>query len=225
MWKTKTRRRAGRLAGVGAGERLGLETARLGDGCPQRSRTGSEVVTWCKRTAHGRRAAVGYLRAPAADDRPLVTSHSPISHVDDVVIGSETAHVTLSELGGTDGEGWRSFRVTLHGIGLDATRVVSDHTGFLPFDSRTGVSGLEALFQETADEYRGWEGAKQWESLEAQLSINVTTDRTGHATFVVKLYEEAGRFGWIAQIDIVLDVMERERLTKQLRSFFAQGAV
>ena len=145
--------------------------------------------------------------------------------MEEIVIGSETARVTLSELGATNFEGWRSFRVTLHGIGLDATRVVSDHIGLGFADNRTGVSGLEALFQETVDDYRGWEGVKQWESLEAQFSIDVTTDRTGHATFVIELYEEAGRWGWRAQLGIMLEVMERERATKALRAFFAHRAV
>ena len=145
--------------------------------------------------------------------------------MDEVVIGHETSCVIFSDLGATDSEGWRSFRVTLRGTGLEATRVVSDHLGFDFSDNRTGVSGLEALFQETVDEYRGWEGIKQWESLETQLAIDVTTDRTGHATFVVKLFEEAGRWGWRAQIDIMLEVMERERVTRALRSFFAHRAV
>ena len=145
--------------------------------------------------------------------------------LDEVEIGSQDERVVLSEPTSTDSEGWRSFRVTLHGSGLTASRIVSDHVSLDATDRKAGTMGLERLIQETADEYRGWEGAKEWTSLEAQLWVRATTDRTGHATFEVRLFESAGGWGWEARVAVVLDVMERERVAKRLRSFFGHRAV
>ena len=140
--------------------------------------------------------------------------------MDEVVIGSADACVVLSRMTAVDAEGWRRYRVTLQGSGLTASRVVSDYVRPEPEAFADGATGLERLFRETADEYRGWDGAKEWESMEAQFRVSATSDRTGHATLEMKLFEKVGGWGWDARIAVVLDVVERDRVAKALRSFF-----
>jgi hypothetical protein len=148
----------------------------------------------------------------------VIPHHKPTA-VEEIVIGSAGSQVVFSKPSTPNDGGWRSFRVKLQAPGLLAEEVVADHVGFGLPDGRTGTNGLQELIASTAKEYKGWSGTKRWVSLEAQLRIEATSDRTGHATFLFSLGQMLGA-GWNTTLQITLDVMERERLAGQLRSFF-----
>ena len=69
-------------------------------------------------------------------------------------------------------------------------------------------------------EYRGWADAKTWGTIEQELTIEATSDRTGHATLRVELCDSTRSDGWRVTGFLTLDVMERERLAGLLPLFF-----
>ena len=46
---------------------------------------------------------------------------------------------------------------------------------------------LAVFLRELAESWRGWEGMKEWESLEGDLALNASADRYGHVKIEVAL--------------------------------------
>lgn len=136
----------------------------------------------------------------------------------DVVIQSvDGPRLTLSRFG-EQSDGWYSFHAVVEAPDLHASCVVHDR--WYVGDPSSPTSALADLVRETATEYRGWDGVKTWVATEHQLSVEATSDRTGHATFRFRLREDA-LDGWRAEATVVLDVMQRERWARELRQFFS----
>jgi len=49
------------------------------------------------------------------------------------------------------------------------------------------AAGLPALFEQMAREWRGWDDALEWESLEEELHLSCTTDSCGHVALEIAL--------------------------------------
>jgi hypothetical protein len=104
---------------------------------------------------------------------------------------SSDAVLELSEVDGDD------FRATVRAHDRFATLRVCAYT-----DPR----GIVRLFAEAARDWRGWTGAKAWESLEGELGLQLTTDRLGHVTLAVRLRADlGGPDPWQLQAELGLD--------------------
>jgi len=87
--------------------------------------------------------------------------------------------------------------VRLVGPGLDAIRTV-DPAGALP-----------AFFAELAEDWQGWDGAREWFSMDGELRLVCYHDRIGH----IEIEVSVGRVpppgwqtpGWMAQAMLVVD--------------------
>jgi len=64
--------------------------------------------------------------------------------------------------------------------------------------------GLAALFAFLSDNWKGWEGSKNWSSLEGELSIEAHSDRIGHVYLAVRLRDGAPA-RWTLEVDLVLE--------------------
>ena len=73
---------------------------------------------------------------------------------------------------------------------------------------KPGLSTLSSFFSELAAQWRGWEGERQWRSLEAEAALSATHDRLGTITLAVRLrssvYTDIGPT-WSASGVIFLD--------------------
>lgn len=58
----------------------------------------------------------------------------------------------------------------------------TDVYAFDPFDSK-----LVRFFENLAENWKGFEGKKEWSSLEGEFSLNCTSDRLGHFAFKVTI--------------------------------------
>ena len=87
-------------------------------------------------------------------------------------------------------------------------------------DGARSDSSLTDYFGTLAAEWRGWEGEKEWDALEGQLSLSCTSDKTGHARLVVRVGETTHWDGWSAEVVLMLDVMQRDRIAKGVKRFF-----
>lgn len=111
-----------------------------------------------------------------------------------------------------------SVLATLRLDGLEAKRRVANNYA-------TGFQDLADFFAGLADDWRGWTGARRWESLEGDLTINARHQRS-HV--VLKIELRCDRFdwdndGWRVVGDVTIDPGEQlSRVVRDL-ALFARG--
>jgi hypothetical protein len=103
---------------------------------------------------------------------------------------------------GPDGAIW-SAEARLRTPGLDAVLQVSSHYA-------TGFADLVMFFQRLATDWRGWEGARSYESLEKDLRLSAAHD--GHVRLVVNLAQTSTPGGW--SVSAVLTLEPGEEMTR-----------
>ena len=70
------------------------------------------------------------------------------------------------------------YRVSLHG---------PDFRGACRVYAFEPASHLSGFFRDLAADWRGWQGTKEWASLEGELRFSATCDSTGHISLSVRL--------------------------------------
>jgi hypothetical protein len=69
------------------------------------------------------------------------------------------------------------------------------------------ADGLRAFVRTLADDWRGWDGVRTWDSLEKELSLDARHDRRGYVSIGVTLRRTGG--GWSARTVFVLEAGEQ----------------
>lgn len=94
--------------------------------------------------------------------------------------------------------------VTLEGPCLRASRQVYEG-----YDE--GFSSLARYFGDLAANWRGWEGSRDYESIEGDLRMQATHD--GHVNVRVLLWESTVPTGWRAEAEVRLEAGEALRVS------------
>lgn len=89
--------------------------------------------------------------------------------------------------------------VTIEGPDLRASRQVYEG-----YDE--GFSSLAAYFADLAANWRGWEGIREYESIEGDLRLRATHD--GHVNIHVALWESTVPEGWRVEARVRMDAGE-----------------
>jgi hypothetical protein len=90
----------------------------------------------------------------------------------------------------------------------------------------TNWAGVAAFFQDLADNWRGWSGAKNWRSLEGQVELQATSDSLGHTSLRVFLREDALVQDWRVEATLIVEAGQLQALAKAALEFFGSaGAV
>jgi Family of unknown function (DUF6228) len=71
-----------------------------------------------------------------------------------------------------------------------------------------GAQGLREFFRSLAADWRGWEGARTWESIEHDLSIEARVDRRGHVRLAFTLRQSYRAEAWSTTIVVEVDAGE-----------------
>jgi len=85
------------------------------------------------------------------------------------------------------------------------------------------------LLSQLASSWSGWTGKKSWGSMEGELSIDATSDRTGHVTLAARLtapwtgHVEAAP--WSVEARIFLEAGQLAAVAREAEAFFARRAV
>lgn len=79
-------------------------------------------------------------------------------------------------------------------------------------------TGLAELFTSFARDWRGWPGTRTWQSLEGELELTATCDRTGHVNLTVTLSDRMHP-AWSASADLVLEAGALERIAREVEAF------
>jgi hypothetical protein len=78
--------------------------------------------------------------------------------------------------------------------------------------------GLAELFAHFANNWKGWEGSKDWASLEGELSISARADSLGHIFMNVRLRDGAPA-KWTLQAELILEAGALPMLANRARDF------
>ena len=108
--------------------------------------------------------------------------------------------------------------------GLSASRRVAHHYS-------SGFADIASFFDELANGWRGWEGVREWESLEGDLKIQAR-HAYGHVLFRITVRHGGpgwGNDGWTATADLTIDPGEQlSNVASDIRSlaagWFSTGA-
>lgn len=125
--------------------------------------------------------------------------------VTDVVFGSGATLIALSH------EATDSVLVTITESDLTASRVVQGACS-------GGLDSLAAFFVGLANDWRGWEGERVYESLEHDLRLAAEHD--GHVRLKVRLWQSSDPNGWSVETRLTLEPGEElARVAEDLTRF------
>jgi hypothetical protein len=84
-----------------------------------------------------------------------------------------------------------------------------------------GVAGLAQFFDEIAANWRGWPGAKRWESIEGDFKLACSSDSLGHIEIIVELGSwVTDPVGWYVRYALTVEAGQLDALSENMRRFF-----
>jgi hypothetical protein len=86
------------------------------------------------------------------------------------------------------------------------------------------ASKISAFFHDMAANSRGWNGKKNWGSLEGELSLSATCDSTGHITLSVELHSGPYPFDWRLSAVLLIEAGQLERIASQVEKFIGRNS-
>ena len=84
-----------------------------------------------------------------------------------------------------------------------------------------GKGGLTELFAELAANWKGWVGAKSWESVEGDFKLSCTCDSLGHVFVKVTLGSNFGSPSeWHVESGLILEAGQLDAIVQDVKLFF-----
>ena len=103
------------------------------------------------------------------------------------------------------------YRVSLDGDEITATTTV---WGYSDSDF------LVQLFTYIAKNWKGWDGEKQWSSIESDLMLIATSDNLGHITLEVSICKNHPDNDWSISAPVHLDAGGLDKIASDVSAFF-----
>lgn len=72
--------------------------------------------------------------------------------------------------------------------------------------------------------FGGWEGSREWSSLEGEIAIVATADSLGHVTAIITLKSGHYDLDWNTEIGLLLEAGQLSGIVKDVRSAFETSA-
>ena len=79
--------------------------------------------------------------------------------------------------------------------------------------------GLAAFFEDLAGNWKGWEGVKQWSSIEGDFALSCTSDGLGHAAMGVTLKSGVYEDDWCVKAVIHVEAGQLEEIAAKVKQF------
>ena len=110
---------------------------------------------------------------------------------------------------------FESLLVTLKSEALFASaRIYNDHYA-------DGVRGLSGFFDDLAANWRGWQEAKRWESLEGDFKLACVSDGLGHVEIRVELSSViTDPVEWNVRCSLWVEAGQLDSIAEDFRKFF-----
>ena len=82
-----------------------------------------------------------------------------------------------------------------------------------------GAEHLAHFFEDLAANCKGWEGEKEWSSIEEDFKLTASTDRLGHIALKIKLRSGQYSQDWEVETGIDVDAGQIEQIAKEIKRF------
>lgn len=106
------------------------------------------------------------------------------------------------------------FTVAFSSASLSALHRVWVYTG--------DCERLVSLFVEMAENWRGWEGAKNWDAIEDDFSLSCISDKLGHITLEVELVGRDASELWSAKFNVDVEAGQLEKIANEIKELFSR---
>jgi Family of unknown function (DUF6228) len=86
---------------------------------------------------------------------------------------------------------------------------------------------LGQYFEELASNWRGWQGRKEWSTLEGEFTLSATSDSTGHIALAYFLRPPHTGFHWELRDAVELEAGQLQAIAQEMKdawSCYAQSA-
>ena len=83
-------------------------------------------------------------------------------------------------------------------------------------------TGPDKFFRDLATSWRGWQGKKEWSSLEGELRFSATCDSTGHTSLSVRLRSGPYPFDWSLSAVLLIEAGQLERVASDIEKFVSR---
>jgi len=80
------------------------------------------------------------------------------------------------------------------------------------------------LFVQMGECWRGWPGELHWVSLEGEMGLHCTQDRTGHVSIRDELHSGPMEDDWSAEATVMTEAGQLEEISRRAVAFFGQRA-
>jgi len=102
--------------------------------------------------------------------------------------------------------------------------VARDHSVSRIVYATTDAFGIPALFAQAAQSWKGWDGAKVWQSIAGELRLELGHDLRGHVTVRVRIRSNpGGADSWRHEAEIGLDAGQLEAVALSAKALWAGG--
>jgi hypothetical protein len=78
---------------------------------------------------------------------------------------------------------------------------------------------LASLFEDLAANWKGWQGVKQWHSVEEDFALSCTSDRLGHVVMEVTLKSVKYEDDWCVKAVIHVEFGQLEEIAAKVKQF------
>jgi hypothetical protein len=96
-----------------------------------------------------------------------------------------------------------------------------DHSATRRVYAYTDGAGIARLFTEAAEQWKGWQDAKVWESLEGEFRIELRIDCLGHVSVAIRVRSDPGGADpWQLEAELGLGAGQMEGVAKVARQLW-----
>ena len=81
---------------------------------------------------------------------------------------------------------------------------------------------LGGLFESIARDWKGWDGERDWASIEGDLTISASSDKLGHIRLDVAVRNNDFENDWKLDAPIYLDAGGLDRIASEVKRFITQ---
>ena len=85
----------------------------------------------------------------------------------------------------------------------------------------TDAHGLVRLFDSLAKDWKGWNGNRDWETIEGEFKISCSHDGLGHIRMSVEIQQDFGSDEpWKLKAGLIVDAMQLDQIAKDAKNLF-----
>jgi hypothetical protein len=87
----------------------------------------------------------------------------------------------------------------------------------------TDSQGIARLLQEAAEQWRSWQGIKQWQSVLGELQLELKSNHKGHISLTAKINNESGHPDpWKIEATLSVEAGQLDSLSQKAAGYFKQ---